>query len=57
MEEQTYQQENKIGRAHQCESDGMNYTSYPPQWKCKICGKFEYIHKANMTPYVPDYMK
>ncbi len=23
-----------------CESDGMIYTSMPPQYKCKHCGKF-----------------
>jgi hypothetical protein len=25
---------------HVCESDGLEYLSYPPQWRCKICGKF-----------------
>ena len=23
-----------------CESDGLVYTSMPPQFKCKNCGKF-----------------
>lgn len=42
---------------HSCESDGMVYTSYPPQWRCKICEKFEYIHKATMKPFIPPHLK
>lgn len=42
---------------HICQSDGAVYTSYPPQWRCKICGKFEYAHKATMQPFIPDYLK
>lgn len=25
---------------HQCVSDGLQYLSYPPKWKCAVCGKF-----------------
>ena len=35
---------------HVCQSDGMVYTSYPPQLRCKICGKFEFIHKETIQP-------
>lgn len=28
---------------HACVSDGMVYTSNPPQHRCKICGKFWYV--------------
>lgn len=34
---------------HICESDGLQYLSYPPQWKCKICGKFYYISSTDRT--------
>jgi hypothetical protein len=32
----------KQNEPHECVSDGMIYTSYPPQYRCKICGKFWY---------------
>ncbi len=44
-------------KPHVCESDGLMYTSNPPQWRCKICGKFEYVHNATMKPFTPDYLK
>ena len=45
----------ETSKPHVCESDGIVYTSNPPQWKCKVCGKFEYVHKATMKPL--DYME
>ncbi len=44
-------------KSHICESDGLVYTSYPPQWRCKTCGKFEYAHEATMQPFIPDYLR
>ena len=40
---------------HICESDGMEYLSYPPQWRCKICGRFEFAHSGKIKPQMPDY--
>lgn len=33
-------------QAHTCESDGMVYTSNPPQMKCKHCGVFKRMEES-----------
>lgn len=40
---------------HKCVSDGMVYTSYPPQYKCKICGRYAYIHENKIGVEPPDW--
>jgi len=35
---------------HIHEADGLVYTSYPPQWKCKICGEFKKCYELNERP-------
>lgn len=38
---------------HSCESDGLQYLSYPPQWKCKHCGKFYVINTMDNYKFPP----
>lgn len=33
---------------HICESDGHVYLSYPAQYKCKICGRLDFIDKGTI---------